>query len=85
MCGTQVIDGFTWTRSGNGIVAGSCPVPGRVTYGDPQPDDASKLAEVVCNLGNASTFQSDDGLAAIQRQAAAQASPNPETSGGPDP
>jgi uncharacterized repeat protein (TIGR03803 family) len=69
MCGTQVIDGFTWTRSGNGIVAGSCPVPGMVTYGDPQPDDPSKLAEVVCNLGNASTFQSDDGLAAIQRQA----------------
>jgi hypothetical protein len=69
MCGTQVIDGFTWTRSGNGIVAGSCPVPGMVTYGDPQPDDPSKLAEVACNLGNASTFQSDDGLAAIQRQA----------------
>jgi hypothetical protein len=69
MYGTQIIDTFTWTRSGKGTVAGSCPVPGMVTYGEPLQDSPPHLAEVVCNLGNATTFQSDAGLEAIQAQA----------------
>jgi hypothetical protein len=70
MCGNEVTDAFTWTRTGNSTSANSCNVPQSPTYSDPlrvnidptMGGSGQNVADVVCNIHNAQQFVNDQGV-----------------------